>query len=469
MDLPNDNHKMTLESEIRSKLAVCEERIAQLEQQLLLEREQRDSLLAQLQPQRNPYTDTSFPNEIILKIFEAVVAVDSPTMRRILLVSRKWNQMAMNQPSLWARLSFQVPETMAINYLMESTSYTKQALLRSGDLLLDISIDFRAAGDLDTIALSEAGFGFQVPKHLLTDWWYSWRYHTSPNRKDSCVFVEITRGIFFNFMRSLSHQASHRWRTFTFKSTSGLSHRSSDNRSDFSPILFYVSMQALERVDLLDYTARYMAYIPETKHLLIHSKLLGQERNRDAHNKTLRILHLRVDSTFTKLHGGSNLVTLSIDITEDLDPEKVAPISLRTLETLSIRGPSAHAILSHLNTPRLHTLRLIGKGAIESSQLIRDLGITHLHILAVDADSSSVRAFIAATITEAANSRCIYIMPWHLELAIEEIRQLGSGTYTGPMVKTVEWNVKDANSEGLEENLWRLEEKTLQYKTQLVS
>jgi hypothetical protein len=468
MDSPGHNNRMTFDRDIRSKLAACEERIVHLERQLSIEHELRDSLLNELQQETNAPTHISLPNEIIFQIFEAVVAVDSPTMRHILLVSRRWNQMAMSQPSLWARLSFQVPETMAINYLLESTRYAKQALLRSGELLLDITIDFRAAGDLDTIAFSEAGFGFQVPKHLLTDWWYSWRYHSSPSRSSSCTFVEITRNIFFEFMRSLIHQASHRWRTFTFKTTSGLSHRSNDNRSDFSGIIFYSGMPALEWVDLLDYNARYMAYIPNVQRLLIHSKLFSnQDRNTGSRNEILRTLHIRVDSSFPDLRGPSNLVELSIDITEDLDPEKMTPISLHALKTLSIRGPSAHAILCRLNTPRLVALRLIGKKAIESaSHLVQGLGVTRLHLLAADSDASSVRAFMAVPTTEIAGFDCIYVMSWHVAIAIEEIKLRGSGRR--PVIQTLEWSLKDENSDRLEEELWRLKEGKIRYKDHLV-
>jgi hypothetical protein len=472
MDSLSSSERIAPEDDILSELAACEERIAQLELQLAMEYELKDTILQGIENEGFIITTipaSSFPNEILLQIFDALVEDDSLAISNVLLVCQKWHQLAMGQESLWSRLSFRVPETRALKYLRASQRYTDLALLRSGERLLDITIDFRSIRDLDTVTFKEACVG--LPKNVADFWLRDWRNHPVYNGRIFGVFSEITQTLFTNFIRSLMGAgiAAHRWRTLTFKTRSDLAYIAENRYFDVSKYMFNRhEMPILERVDLLDYNARHMDKIPSVKHLLIHSRFLLSRP--ETHFGALECLHLRVDSLFPSLKPATRLRFLSVDIILDITSENFPRALLGSLEALSIRGPSAHALLDHLEMPRLRILQLVGKDAIQStSKLDRYTHIESLHILAIRSDAAIVGAFLMARVAEISASQRVVVMPWHFDTVVEWIRsrrgKFGIGKKRPGNIQTVEWIVQEADDGSLEEKLWRLEVKSLRYQT----
>jgi hypothetical protein len=469
MDSFESHEGVASEDGILFELEACEERIAQLELKLATEYELRDSILQGIENEGFMITTIpaiSLPNETLLQIFESLVEEDSLAIASVLLVCHKWHHLVMSQESLWSRLSFRVPKRRVLKYLRASQQYTDMALLRSRERLLDITIDFRNIKDLDTVTFEEACI--RLPKNVVATWLQNWHSHCIPNRKETCVFSEITQTLFANFICSLTRAGTtaHRWRTATFKTRAHLAYNPEDMRYDLSNHIFNgYEMPALERVDLLDYNAHHMATIPKTKHLLIHSKFLSSQSKTVF--RALEKLHLRVNSFFPGLGSSTTLRSLSVHFLQDVEPEVIPPDLLRSLETLSVRGPSAHALLDGLEMPRLRALRLIGKDAIQSaSRLVRHSNLRSLQILAAEGDAATIQAFVMARAAEIVGMEYVTIMPWHLDIVIEWIKSPSAEPRKRQgEVRTVEWIVRTMQEEDLEEELWRSDVTNFIYQT----
>jgi len=231
-------------------------------------------------------------------------------------------------------------------------------------------------------------------------------------------------------------------------------------------------MPALERVDLLDYNVQHMDEIPRAKHLLIHSKFLLSRPQ--THFRALERLHMRVDYLFPSLKAATRLRFLSVDIIQDINMENFPHTMLRSLEDLSIRGPSAHALLDHLEMPRLRTLRLIGKDAIKSTSKLGGYShIQSLHILAAKSDAVIVGPFLKARVAELSAIQGVVVMSWHFDIVVEWIRSLrgkfGIGKRRSWNIQTAEWLVPETDEGSLEEKMWRSEARHLRYQTQSIT
>ena len=457
-----------------SQLAACQKRIAELEAQLEVERNLRDSLLKELSDGSNSRPFVAFPNEILVQIFESLVEDDSLAIRPILFVCRKWYHLAMDREPMWARISIHPPLAKTLDYMRAWPSYAEQALIRSGEHLLDISIDLRDVPPLDMLAFTEiAPVLLKDPSFDQSEFWAEgWKYHSSPNRSEMCTVMRMAFDIFLQCALSPTDKgfACYRWHTFTLKASPRLLSRS-DNRvwEICGGIFSMYRVGTLERVDLLDYDVRYVLEVPKGKHLLIHSKFITTTRHH--YLGVSETLQMRVDSPFPDLCAAVNLRRLSIELTEELAPDTVPLIQLPSLHHLTVWGPSAQVVLNRLRAPPLRSLKLIGKQAILSVlQSAQPLNTAHVCILAAEADAPIVDEFMANKITDNTAVTCIAVMPWHVDAVTERVRVLqNGGLSTEKQVQTLEWSLRDANSEKLEENLWRSEESSLRYKTHHVS
>ena len=127
--------------DIKSKLKALEalkDHIQRLQEQC---KRLEDELAAQ---NRHVGSVRSLPSEILSIIFSFYLEYSRPNIRRLMLVCRQWYNVAINNPHFWTRIRI-AEDGYVSNFKRRADGiepYIKACVVRSGDALLPITLDF---------------------------------------------------------------------------------------------------------------------------------------------------------------------------------------------------------------------------------------------------------------------------------------------------------------------------------------
>lgn len=122
------------------ELQEVEDSIQSLRSQLLLAENRRDQLHAEVALHRKDRaTINSLPPELLCAIFSLTGEEQAKRNARLRLVSRGWNSLVDNTPSLWSRIN--IVWGRDLKRLTNAWHYASFCLEKSQDCLLDIAVD----------------------------------------------------------------------------------------------------------------------------------------------------------------------------------------------------------------------------------------------------------------------------------------------------------------------------------------
>jgi F-box-like len=113
----------------------------------------------------------NIPTETLSLIFKSYLADNPRLIRRLLLVSRRWYEVAISDPSLWTSLSISIQESEADldKYVEEVMPYIVACLQRSQSMLLHVTLDLISLRSLSTPEhrrLKQRPFDFNMPQQI---------------------------------------------------------------------------------------------------------------------------------------------------------------------------------------------------------------------------------------------------------------------------------------------------------------
>jgi hypothetical protein len=123
---------------------------------------------------------SGLPNELLIEIFEPVVAANPIHIGRLMLVCRAWSQVIKATPQLWSTIRITVPRMLKA--AKQCASYCATCVERSKPFPLDIDIHYTSCQELPhdlwhalaAVDLIPATAITQPSTHLnvLHSWWY---------------------------------------------------------------------------------------------------------------------------------------------------------------------------------------------------------------------------------------------------------------------------------------------------------
>jgi hypothetical protein len=134
---------------IKDAIKECEARIASLSNQLKEVQEEQRRWERQLAFAMAMELDhlNKCPAETLIKIFEICLAPNHLRIRTLLLVCKKWYQLIVKTPTLWNRIEVCFPEYYSLERPICLITYVKVCKQRSGDLKLEVTLDFEGIVD----------------------------------------------------------------------------------------------------------------------------------------------------------------------------------------------------------------------------------------------------------------------------------------------------------------------------------
>jgi len=237
---------------------------------------------------------SGLPNELLIEIFEPVVAANPIHIGRLMLVCRAWSQVIKSTPQLWTTIRITVPRMLKA--ARQCASYCATCVERSKPFPLDIDIHYTSFQELPqelwhalaAVKLIPASAITQPSTHLdvLHPWWSVPnfdRVHKFWESPEDSLFKRYCREQYLAPLRSLSGERfsiMRRWRSFGVTSGGGFeSYGSMCTRALYAnlfggptPLLERLRIEDANCYDILALTdSRPLAfpYLPKIQELLL--------------------------------------------------------------------------------------------------------------------------------------------------------------------------------------------------------
>jgi len=378
------------------QLETLEKQIVSLEQQLKAARELRIKLRQDLEIfQRGGPSIQKLPPEVLAIIFRNYLDENPSTIRRLLLVCRQWHSLVKTNSNFWSIICIAPGGYDDLDTLKSRQHYIKACLRNSGNLPLDITINYGQPNTLVDLCmkalqkivqqlrcsnyahLKEIVFDVKEEEWMARSWLDSERFDNLEPDRDSLMlrYEELCAQL---LRELIGKRGEHmlRWRSFHFTGPTwgeGALHPA----HIYSPLRYPTPM--LEQLSLVGFlTFNYskgrgvFSEIRQLRSLSLGYSLTLAELFSGQPLSNLEHLVLEYDSmVFEELKFPSSFVdlkTLCLSTIWGLkkDDMDMNGATFEELITLELQGDFDPEIFVHMSMPKLQHLVLGNYGAFES-------------------------------------------------------------------------------------------------------